>query len=660
MSREQKSSDLSPKEMMLGCLALLVLAASSFGAGFLLESLLKTRFAFEQEDGPIVTSAAVREEVLGHSMVRVPSGTAEIGRPADPSFEDDQYRGYKRRNLRVRESFWISQFEITKWEWEQVMGTRPWEGRPHVLDVPESPAVYVSFHDAEEFCRVLSEATGELWRLPTEAEWEYAARADSDKHYCFGDGFWSGDPKQVALCDEYMQHYYWLADRFPFAQRVGELRPNSWFLFDVHGNVQEWCVFSDPQARPGETAPACGGSWRHHPDRMMVWLREYLRKEEKNEFTGFRVVREPCAPEKKSLFSFSEQPQGYEWRAKLTKTNGFEYRHPMQRKAHMGPVTAMDIDPSGQFAITSSMDCTLKLWSTADGTLLNTFVRDEPYTCLKLSSGGGYAVLGERRSDRSLLYEDLYGDIGVRFTPVWDLQEDEVVHNLRATLDAVAFSRDGFWLAVLDVPRLILYSVSTWEERHDFFLDGLSVDATAPFAVGFGPDDTTVTAMSGSFRFTYRINDGALVYRSRATEQLFSTHSVALLPSGPYLAAYGSFLREFHHDQVHDYSLERRYSFSEGPRALLPGGRYFLDSFEGMRLDLMTLPNWAIVKSFPITAEGLVSAADGKRVGAYEGSYAWMFTIEGEPHTAYFFDPAAQGRNGRVDLLESVPDATEQ
>ena len=131
----------------------------------------------------------------------------------------------------------------------------------------KQPAICMTHHAAMEYCRWLSAKTGKVYRLPTEAEWEYAARAGTTTAYCFGD-----DPREARRLRLVRR------ERRGAPQPVGKKKPNPWGLYDMHGNVAEWCLdHYDADAyrkvEPGTVGPVLlpgnhafrtssrGGSW---------------------------------------------------------------------------------------------------------------------------------------------------------------------------------------------------------------------------------------------------------------------------------------------------------------------------------------------------------------------------------------------------------------
>lgn len=137
-------------------------------------------------------------------------------------------------SVTITRDFYIGRYEVTQDQWQAVMGTTPWSGLYNVLEQGDCPATYVNRDDCVEFCQKLSADTGFEIRLPTEAEWEYSYRAGSTTDYYFGDD-------SAALSD-----YAWWEGNADYganghAHPVGQLIPNEWGLYDMAGNLQEWC-----------------------------------------------------------------------------------------------------------------------------------------------------------------------------------------------------------------------------------------------------------------------------------------------------------------------------------------------------------------------------------------------------------------------------------
>jgi formylglycine-generating enzyme required for sulfatase activity len=134
----------------------------------------------------------------------------------------------------VTQGFHLGKYEITQGQWESAMATTPWSGNPNVEKNPDHPAVYVSWDDVQEFIQLLNAASGEgLYRLPTEAEWEYACRAGTTTRWSFGD-----DEGQSGEYSWYRDNAWNAGLQYP--QPVGTNLANPWGLHDMHGNVCEW------------------------------------------------------------------------------------------------------------------------------------------------------------------------------------------------------------------------------------------------------------------------------------------------------------------------------------------------------------------------------------------------------------------------------------
>ena len=126
----------------------------------------------------------------------------------------------------ISRGFYLGKYEITQGQWEAVMGVRP-----RYVRGPTHPAVGISWREVQDFIQRLNEdASEEAYRLPTEAEWEYACRAGTATLWSYGNG------------EAELRDYAWYGANVlrPRAQEVGTKLPNPWGLYDMHGNVSEW------------------------------------------------------------------------------------------------------------------------------------------------------------------------------------------------------------------------------------------------------------------------------------------------------------------------------------------------------------------------------------------------------------------------------------
>jgi formylglycine-generating enzyme required for sulfatase activity len=151
-------------------------------------------------------------QVAGMDFVWVPPGLFE--------------RGENRHIVMISRGFWMARTQVTQAQWQTVMGSNP----SHFKGDPQRPVEMVSWHDCQEFCKRMSQATGSVVQLPTEAQWEWACRGTTTTRFYSGDT--EADLKRVG--------WYW-GNSDGKTHPVAQLRPNLWGLFDMHGNVWEWC-----------------------------------------------------------------------------------------------------------------------------------------------------------------------------------------------------------------------------------------------------------------------------------------------------------------------------------------------------------------------------------------------------------------------------------
>lgn len=194
-------------------------------------------------------------------------------------------------------NFYISQYEITVKQYKEFCeksGRSMPESNSEWLD--DHPMTYVSWDDAKAYCNWLSEMTGEKYRLPTEAEWEYVAKGGIH-------GFENTEPPSLEI-DNYAWHRGNTGGYGHY--KVGTLKPNALRIYDIIGNVWEWCEdwysgayynYSpglNPHGPPkGKVKVARGGSWRESADKISETLRFYQSPSSMTSYVGFRVVKEP-------------------------------------------------------------------------------------------------------------------------------------------------------------------------------------------------------------------------------------------------------------------------------------------------------------------------------------------------------------------------------
>lgn len=252
------------------------------------------------------------------------------------------YKDAPQYTASISEGFWIAVKETTVSEFEAFVKetkyktdaeksgkgrvlnllNEKWEEQPDAnwrqpgwTIMPEQPVVLVSWNDAIAYCQWLGKKTGETYRLPMEKEWEYAGRAGTDTEFSWGDEISKGR-EYLNAADETEPpggRNKW-SSKFPFASGffyvapVGRFLPNKWGLYDMHGNVYEWCYDkyskypSDNTDSPSGLTTAKsdrvsrGGSWRCGPGFCRSAFRNHGPEDSADSFTGFRIVRASSSP----------------------------------------------------------------------------------------------------------------------------------------------------------------------------------------------------------------------------------------------------------------------------------------------------------------------------------------------------------------------------
>jgi formylglycine-generating enzyme required for sulfatase activity len=263
--------------------------------------------------GPARGQGAAREVTnsVGMKLVLVPAGKFVMGSPAT---EAEREAGEGQHEVAITRPFYLGAHTVTQGEFAKVMGKNPSFFQPRNGGGPDHPAEQVRWGEAREFCARLSalpeeKKAGRTYRLPSEAEWEYACRAGTTTPFNVGDTLAS---RQANFNGNFP---YGGAEKGPFLRRtakVGSYPPNAWGLYDMHGNVYEWCNdWYDPDyykksPRENPKGPqkgvvptgfgghffvvVRGGCWLDEGRACRSARRFRLQQSEPYRWTGFRVA----------------------------------------------------------------------------------------------------------------------------------------------------------------------------------------------------------------------------------------------------------------------------------------------------------------------------------------------------------------------------------
>ncbi len=271
-----RASNLAARSIVSATTQTIAWALIACSTGFLQADDVE-KLAVPNSEAANASEMKAYKEVIEHTeatieMLPIPGGKFKMGSP-------DSEAGHKSDESPVHEvelsPFWMAKTEMT-WEaydvWaadldlyrREVLGkpasprdkladvfqisqpTKPYTDMSFGMGKGEFPAICMTQHSARTFCKWLSAKTGRYYRLPTEAEWEYACRAGTTTAYSFGD-----DPEKL-------KDYAWYSENAGEGyHKVGRKKPNPWGLMDMHGNVAEWVL--DQHYEQGYNAPAIAG-----------------------------------------------------------------------------------------------------------------------------------------------------------------------------------------------------------------------------------------------------------------------------------------------------------------------------------------------------------------------------------------------------------------
>ena len=293
------------KKILIGILGLVLASALVWAAASL--EIIKQPESQTVKAGESVTFSVETDVELAMSMVWCPAGSFPMG---SPESELGRYSNEKQHKVTISSGFWIGKYEVTQSQYEAVMGYNPASSYGVGANYP---VYYVSWDNAMDFCAKLTaieRSAGRLpegyeYTLPTEAQWEYACRAGTTTAFNNGTNIpkeeQTGWEEPCPNLDSVA--WYWNnAGIYEYTSHpVGQKKPNAWGIYDMHGNVWEWCLdwyggsylssaVTDPKgASTGSNRVLRGGSWNYYAIYCRSAYRNYDYPDYDGNY-GFRVA----------------------------------------------------------------------------------------------------------------------------------------------------------------------------------------------------------------------------------------------------------------------------------------------------------------------------------------------------------------------------------
>jgi formylglycine-generating enzyme required for sulfatase activity/serine/threonine protein kinase len=250
-------------------------------------------FSNNQQNATNQSTDKIYKNSIGMEFVLIPSGTFMMGSPANEAEQNDDEKQHK---VTISKQFYMGKYEVTQAEWKAVMGNNP----SNFKNCPKCPVERVSWEDVQEFIKKLNAKGEGTYRLPTEAEWEYAARAGTTTAFAFGESL-SSNQANFNGNNPYGNATNGNATKGETTP-VGSYYANAFGLYDMHGNVWEWCndwygeypnsAVTDPTGpSSGSNRVDRGGGWFNSDRDLRSANRGGDSPSYRYDNLGFRLIR---------------------------------------------------------------------------------------------------------------------------------------------------------------------------------------------------------------------------------------------------------------------------------------------------------------------------------------------------------------------------------